>query len=89
VIELEAPGAGHGDNGGVARTQAFHWDGGIAGDWDWGGKDGGRDGQGGDKGDQETPERGFARVFIGLGSELERHRFDFYFLSLIGLINLN
>jgi hypothetical protein len=57
VFEIEAPGAGHGENSGIAGTEAIHRYRRIAGDGDRGGEDRGGEAQAG-QGDQKMPEPG-------------------------------
>jgi hypothetical protein len=71
MFEVEAPSAGHGENSGIAGTEAIHRDRRIAGDRDRGGEDSGGEAQAG-QGDQKMPEPGFPN------GEKGRHAADFH-----------
>jgi hypothetical protein len=65
VVQIEAPGAGHGEDIGIAKTEAIHRDWRFAGDGDRRGEDGGREAEAG-QWDQET-----------LLAEFEGHKISF------------
>jgi hypothetical protein len=97
VFELEAPRAGHGENGRIARAQAIHRDGRVAGDRDRRGEDGDGDGQNeSEREEQEMQARSgmlrqmrrraktnIERTSITRHSGLEKHKIPF----VVGLKN--